>query len=162
MKPPLANRLLRLSGRMSKTKSYSRGISVLILEFAVMLCIQVSAAPKKNPLPDEVASAKSVYIVNETGNPAVLDAANEQFTKWGRFAIAKSRDKADLVVVFTHKYGMDKLGNTAFIEMNIFPRSSNKPVFQTRNAHKLIFEPQRRTIACINDFKKRLEQQHQP
>jgi hypothetical protein len=57
--------------------------------------------------------------MNETGNEKVLATATDQFTSWGRFAISKSKDDADLVVVFTHKNGIDKWGNLGITEMRI-------------------------------------------
>jgi hypothetical protein len=56
----------------------------------------------EQPLSIEVQSAKSIYLVNETGDDKVLAAAIDQFTSWGRFAISPSPADADLVITFTH------------------------------------------------------------
>lgn len=138
----------------------SRGYSIaalLILVIAAMSCIQAQASPKKAPLSLGVTSAKSVFIINDTGRHVVLDAAKEQFARWGRFTIAGSRDRADLIVVFSFKHGLDKWGDIAPVEMKVFVKGGSKPVFQVGNGHKLIFEPGHRTVACINAFKRRLE-----
>jgi hypothetical protein len=50
----------------------------------------------EQPLPTEVTSAKSIYLVNQTGDDKVLAAAVDQFTSWGRFAISQSATDADI------------------------------------------------------------------
>lgn len=141
-----------------RIRSRGHGVAaLLVLIMAAMLCIQAQASPKKVPLPLGVTSAKSVYIINDTGRHVVLGAAKKQFTKWGRFTIAGSKDRADLIVVFSLKHGLDKWGDIAPVEMNVFVKGDKKPVFQVGNGHKLIFQPGHRTVACINAFKRRLE-----
>jgi hypothetical protein len=142
---------------MNKGKRKVRSAIGEMFVVVIMLCIPGLAAPKEVPLPDKVISAKSIYLDNQTGDQAVLDTATDEFTKWGRFAIAKSKDDADLDVVFTHKFGMDKWGNVSSIEMNIFVNGRSEPAFKAKSALKLITAPQHRTKACIADFKKHLE-----
>jgi hypothetical protein len=142
---------------MNKEKRNLRSAIGKTFVVVIMLCIPGLAASKEVPLPDKVISAKSIFLDNQTGDHAVLDTATDEFTKWGRFAIAKSKDDADLLVVFTHKFGMDKLGNVSFIEMNIFVNGRSEPAFEAKNALKMITAPQHRTKACIADFRKRLE-----
>jgi hypothetical protein len=109
------------------------------------------------PLPIDVQSAKTIYLVNETGNEKVLAAATDQFIKWGRFVISPSKDDADLVITFAHKRGMDKWGNLGITEMDVVLKGQNKPVFTAKDALKLITDPEHPTKACIKDFRKRLE-----
>ncbi|NYF80222.1 hypothetical protein [Granulicella arctica] len=134
-----------------------RGTLCEILVLVVMLCIPALAYSKRAPLPDQVISAKSIYLDNQSGDSAVLDTATEEFTKWGRFTITNSKDDADLVAVFTHKLGIDKWGNASFIVMDVFIKGHSEDVLETKNAVKLITAPRLRTQACIADFKKRLE-----
>ncbi len=119
-------------------------------------------AKTKNPLPAEVFAAKSIYLENETGDQHVLDTASDQFKTWGRFAVAASKDDAAIVAVFRHHYGLDKFGNASFIEMDIFVKGNNEPVYVAENAWKLITAPEYRTKACIADFKKTLESGSRP
>jgi len=121
--------------------------------------VSAFAAPKK-ALPDQLYSAKKIYLNNETEDPDVFDAASEEFTNWGRFSTTTSKDDADLTVRFSRRKGMDKWGNVGFITMDVFLKGSVEPVFQTESAVHIIFEPQRRTITCISNFKMRLEQKH--
>ena len=114
-------------------------------------------AAVKKALPDKLFSAKSIYLDNETGNGAVMDEASENFTKWGRFTILSSKEDADLVVVFTHKSGMDVWGNLGFIVMDIFVKGDGESAFQSKSAVHLIFDPQIRTRNCVADFKRALE-----
>jgi hypothetical protein len=112
----------------------------------------------EQPLSIEVQSAKSIYLVNETGDDKVLAAAIDQFTSWGRFAISPSPGDADLVITFTHKNSsMDKWGNVGTTKMDVTVKGQQKPVFVTKDSLKLITEPQHPTKACINHFRKRLD-----
>jgi hypothetical protein len=126
----------------------------------IAFALSAGVASAESPLPIEVQSAKTIYLVNETGNEKVLAAAIDQFTGWGRFAISKTKDDADLVVVFTHKKGMDKWGNVGMTEMDVFVKGHNEPAFVTKDALKLITEPQHPTRACVRNLQKRLEAKH--
>jgi hypothetical protein len=95
--------------------------------------------------------------MNETGNEKVLATAMHRFTRWGRFSISQSKDDADLVVLFTHKSGMDRWGNMGITEMDVFVKGQKEPAFIAKDALKLITDPQHPTKACIDDFRKRLE-----
>ena len=116
-----------------------------------------ASAPAESPVPVEVRSAKTIYLMNETGNERVLATATDQFAAWGRFTISKSKDDADLVVVFTHKNGMDKWGNLGITEMDVFVKGQKEPAFTAKDALKLITDRQHPTKACIKEFRKRLE-----
>jgi hypothetical protein len=141
---------------MNKGKEFCRNIFTKILTTLLILSVP-ALAKSKTPLPAEVISAKTIYLVNKTGDQDVLDTAYDQIKSWGRFTIAKSKDDAELVAVFTHKYGMDKFGNTAFIEMDVFVKDHSEPAFMAKNAFKWVSAPQHRTKACIADFRKTLE-----
>jgi hypothetical protein len=111
----------------------------------------------KTPVPIGIQSARTVYLVNETGNENVLAAATDQFTIWGRFAISNSRDDADLTIVFTHKLGMDKWGNLGITEMEVFVKGQKEPSFVTKNAVHVIDDPQHPAKSCIRNFRKWIE-----
>jgi hypothetical protein len=101
-------------------QSHSYGALSQIFLVVIALCMPSFAASKTSPLPDEVLSAKSIYLVNQTGHQAVLDTANYEFSKWGRFTIVKSKEDADLIVLFTHSNGMGKWGNIGITKMDVF------------------------------------------
>lgn len=132
----------------------SLGLSVVAL---VVLSVPSFAARKDAPIPVQLAAAKSVYLINQSGDDSVLSTATDEFAKWGRFKFANVKDDADAVVIFTHKLGMDRWGNTSSIVMDVYIEGKLEPVVETKNAVKLITAPQHRTRACIADFKKRLE-----
>jgi len=114
----------------------------------------------KDSLPPEVLSAKTIYLDNQTETPNVLTTAHEQFSLWGRFALVSEKDDADLVIVFTHKSGMDKWGNLGFTVMDVYAKGHSTPVYTTKDALHLITETQHPTRACIADFRKRVEANH--
>lgn len=128
-----------------------------LCQATIIALVLTASASAENPVPAEVRSAKTVYLMDETGNEKVLATATDQFTNWGRFTISRSKDDADLVVVFTHKNGMDKSGNLGITEMDVFVKGQKEPAFTAKDALKLITDRQHPTKACINDFRKRLE-----
>jgi hypothetical protein len=123
-------------------------------------CIPVMASPKNDTLPAEVIAAKSIYLEDQKNDHAVLDAAYKQFNRWGRFTITKSKGDADLVVIFTHKNGMDKLGFAGLTMMDVFVKGHNEPVFESKSALKTIFDPQMKTKVCITDFENLVERKN--
>jgi hypothetical protein len=56
-----------------------------------------SADAKSWALPQALLNAHSVYIENETGFTDLQFVAILEFEKWGRFDLAESREKADLI-----------------------------------------------------------------
>lgn len=124
---------------------------------AIMLVLWGSSARAEAPISADVRSARTIYLVNETGNEAVVATATEQFTSWGRFAFSKSKDNADLIVVFTHKFVMDKWGNVGMTEMDVYVKGQKEPAFIAKDALKLLGDRQHPTKACIHDFRRRLE-----
>jgi hypothetical protein len=123
------------------------------------LCVPAAAKPKA-PIAPEVLTAQTIFLVNQTGDSHLIDAANDQFLKWGRFTTVKSQDLAELVVVFTHKTGLDVWGNVSFIVMDVYVKGQTQVAFESKNAFKNIVEPEYRTAACIDAFRKRLEQKN--
>jgi hypothetical protein len=128
-----------------------------LCQATIIPLVLTASAPAESPVPVGVRSAKTVYLMNETGNEKVLATATDQFTTWGRFTISKSKDDADLVVVFTHKNGTDKWGNLGITEMDVFVKGQKEPAFTAKDALKLITDRQHPTKACIKQFRKRIE-----
>lgn len=147
-------------GQRFGTRCGLRSVLTQTLLIATLLSVPAWAAKVNKQLWNKVTNAKSIYIENRTGNPKVLKTATEQFSEWGRFAIAKSEKDADLTIVFTHKSGLDKWGNLGFIEMNVFPKGESKPAFEVKKAFRLVYEPQMRTKNCIREFAEKLERKH--
>jgi hypothetical protein len=55
----------------------------------------------KAPLPEKLKTAKTILLVNDTGDLPVFDRFYSEIKKWDRFAIVDSREKADLVALLT-------------------------------------------------------------
>jgi hypothetical protein len=73
-----------------------------LLSFALWLAIAASvAAIQKAPLPERLATAVKVYLVNDSGDLKAFDKFFEELSNWGRFAIVTTREQADVVVVLT-------------------------------------------------------------
>ena len=56
------------------------------------------ANDKKAPVPTKVLAAKTIYVDNQTNNAELQHDAYMGLSKWGRFEIVDSPQKADLVL----------------------------------------------------------------
>jgi hypothetical protein len=129
--------------------------------FAALLFVSLIgtsyAKAKHAPLPSELLSAKTVFLVNKTGYQSALDTAYDQFQKWGRFSIVQDKDSADLVVVFIHDSGMSEGTTIGFTQMNVFLKGSNEPAFETTERFRSRLFGNSSVKQCVKDFKKRLK-----
>jgi len=75
--------------------SYAR-LGNLFLVFVGVLAWPACGAQK--PLTDAIVHAHSVFIENETGFNELGYELTLELSKWGRFELAESREKADLIL----------------------------------------------------------------
>jgi hypothetical protein len=59
---------------------------------------KTQADDKRASLPASVASAKTVYVDNQTTSAELLNTAYTELLKWGRLQIVDSAQKADIVL----------------------------------------------------------------
>lgn len=147
---------------LTKPKSWqiSRAVKCFCrtVSHAAIIALALSGtASAKDPIPSAVQAAKTVYLENETGNEKVLATACDQLKTWGRFEISNAKDHADLVVVFSHKSGMNRWGNVGITQMKVFVEGQKEPVFTAEGALKLLWDRQHPSTACIHAFRKWLE-----
>jgi hypothetical protein len=76
------------------TRAICRSLSVLLL--LSLASLEFWAGPK--PLPDAVVRARFVFLENETGFHELEYSTGLELSKWGRFELAESREKADLIL----------------------------------------------------------------
>jgi hypothetical protein len=77
---------------MKKTMSaFFVAVMLLGLEIA-------HANDKRSPLPSKVLSARTIYVDNQTNDAELQNDALVGLTKWGRFEIVDSAQKADVVL----------------------------------------------------------------
>lgn len=75
---------------------------------AVLLYVLIASAPiicgakdKHLPLPPQIASAKTVYIDNQSGVAKLGDRCYTQIEKWGRFKVVQDPKEADLIFLLS-------------------------------------------------------------
>jgi hypothetical protein len=129
-----------------------------LIVFCLMLTsITVFARSKHAPLPDAVLAAKTVYLVNETGDQGVTDGAYDAFTKWGRYSIAKSKESAEIVASFTSTGRLVEGTTLQSITMSIYRVGSQDADYQT--TQRVHFRNQSKAAkSCVTDFQKRFEE----
>jgi len=69
----------------------------------LMFAFPAFAKHEKMPLPQQVMTAKTVYIDNQSGQADLGDKAYDEMKKWGRYQIVDSADKADIVLLLSAK-----------------------------------------------------------
>jgi hypothetical protein len=87
---------------MNDVKNNLRRVLPQILLVVIGLSIPVLASSKKAPLPDEVTSAKSIYIDNKTGNQAVFDAASDVSSTTGDASKLSTQRTARILLLYSH------------------------------------------------------------
>jgi hypothetical protein len=71
-------------------------------KFAAMaILILTTAVSWAQSMPREAFKAKTFWIVNKTGKPAVENGADSELSKWGRLTMADDADSADIRIVIT-------------------------------------------------------------
>ena len=77
-------------------------IQLATLGFFLLCAIGVGAEDKLYaPLPDRVVSAKTVFIINESGTARFGDDLYRQLKSWNRWEVVTDREKADLILVLS-------------------------------------------------------------
>ena len=69
------------------------------------------------PLPAQIVSAKTVFLMNETGKAKFGDAIYKQIKTWNRKQVVTSKDQADLVLVVTDKGGAGSLNPSFYLNV---------------------------------------------
>ena len=118
------------------------------------------------PLPDVMMQAKTIHLVNKTGKQAILDAAYNEFDKWGRFRVVEGNN-ADLIAVFSRASIDDPDDNGPATRMDIKVRGDEDPTFETTAVNTkapgiyglLIHDGSAQK--CVDDFRKQFEKQAQ-
>ena len=75
---------------------------LLVMVLLAQLCAS-AGDDKYAPLPDKIVAAKTVFLINETGEPKLGDAVYRQIETWNRWQIVTDKTKADLVLTVHSK-----------------------------------------------------------
>ena len=136
---------------------------------------------------DPLLNAKTVFVENETGDPEVKDASERDFNSWRsmthlgpleqeeasqgwRQMTVASKQKADIIAVFTSVRNDDDASILPAMEMKIYAPNSDEPLFTDRWASNPNFRIQdelsryTRDMAagCVTGLLNRLEHTHRP
>lgn len=99
-------------------KSFRRFLAVvLMLSIGPMLLAKSKQHLEHAPLPSKVLTAKTIYIQNETNQPAVADKAYTQLKTWGKYQAVDSKEKADLVLLFTLGYSHTQHQDSDYVSL---------------------------------------------
>jgi len=65
------------------------------------------------PLPDKVKSAKTAFLVNDSGSTKLGDAVYRELKAWNHWDVVTDRTKADLVLVLTQRESVEGMVATS-------------------------------------------------
>lgn len=107
---------LRITGR------FSQMFASALMAGAVVMFLPTALAKKKEaiqhaPLPAAIIAAKTVYIQNESNFPDIADKAYTVLKRWGRYQVVDSKEKADLILVFTIAHSTTQGNDPAFVSL---------------------------------------------
>lgn len=127
-------------------------------QILIALCVfPLLAKSEHAPLPEEVMAAKTIYLQNKTGTQNILDDAYQQFERWGRFKITGRKSEADLIVVFTHRSGLDDGSTVGYTQMEVFPKGSTDPAYEATERFRP-FPSKGSAKNCVEDFRRRIKE----
>jgi hypothetical protein len=76
-------------------KSFAR-VLVAVPLLILFGCVPIHGKDKRASLPARVVSAKTVYVDNQTTSGELLNTAYMEISKWGRWQIVDTPQKADI------------------------------------------------------------------
>jgi hypothetical protein len=81
-------------------KAYLSALASALIAFTTLLpSIPVARANDKHPtLPVNVLNARTIYVDNQTTSAELQNTAYTELSKWGRFQVVDSPQKADIVL----------------------------------------------------------------
>ena len=79
----------------------------IILVATLFACVMPMASQQHAPLPDKVVAARTVFLMNESGQPKLGDAVYKQIRTWNQWKIATDRADADLILTVSNKGGLN-------------------------------------------------------
>jgi hypothetical protein len=133
-----------------RRNSHVRLVSFLLVLFLILVARPVGAGPKS--LPDTIVRAHTVFIENQTGFNELQYELVLELSKWGRFDLAESRDKADLLIRLDNGNHVRAVPDGEFPAgaMNAFADTSEIPKGHTRIA---LLDPKSNTLLWSDTHK---------
>ena len=122
---------------------HARLVSLMLVLLLSLLARPVSAGPR--PLPEAIVHAHTVFVENETGFNELQYALVLELSKWGRFELADSREKADLVMRLDNGNHVHAMPDGQFPNgpMNAFTETAEVPKGHTRIS---LLDPKNNTL----------------
>ena len=121
---------MRNSKAWSRPRQPRRGRSSLhpclraLLPITLLISVLPSFALGRNkqpiqhaPLPAKVMKATTVYIQNQTNDPAIADRAYTQLKSWGRYQVVDSKEHADVLLVFALTQSQKQRSGSGFVSL---------------------------------------------
>jgi hypothetical protein len=107
-------------------------LTVLVLSAVSLASTKVDAKNGPGTVPASVLAARAVYIVNETSDAQIQTAVYAELVKWGRFQIADTPQKADLILRISNgnmvRFVSGDAATAPTVETKAAPQVSEEPV----------------------------------
>jgi len=88
--------------------------TILLACFALATTLSSAWAVDPAPLPKEIRTARTVFVLNQGIEPGTMDVVYDQILKWSHWTLTDEHEKADLIIVLSAQsyfYGMANFGS---------------------------------------------------
>lgn len=98
--------------------AFKQSIALLVVLASATLAFGAKKEKVQHaPLPAKVLAARTVFIQNDSNQPGIADKAYTQLKQWGRYQVVDSRDRADLVLLFTLAYSHTQHSDSDYVSL---------------------------------------------
>ncbi len=80
-------------------------LTVAVLLGSFLFCGIVPAQKAQAPLPEALVSARTAFLVDNSGDQKYADAVYAQLLDWGRWQIVTRSEDADVIISLDHRDG---------------------------------------------------------
>ena len=107
-------------------------MAVLVISAVSFAATKVEAKNGPGTVPASVLAARAVYVENETSDAQIQTAVYAELVKWGRFQIADTPQKADLILRISNgnmvRFVSGDAATAPTVETKATPQVSEEPV----------------------------------
>jgi len=122
---------------------------LLVLLFC-LVTIHVGAAPR--PLPDAVIRAHTIFLLNETGFNELDYSTILEISKWGRFDLTDSPEKADLILRLDSGNHVRSAAGGPFVSNHAFSAADDSEIPKGHTRISLV-DPKTNTVLWSDTHK---------
>src|ERR1039458_1470633 len=88
-----------------------RTVRIILACSALAATLPSAWAVNPAPLPKEIRTAKTVFVLNQGIEPGTMDVVYDEISKWSHWTLTDEHEKADLVIVLSAQSYVNGMAN---------------------------------------------------